>query len=88
MGLPTIDVLSAVPGWARYFLFLIIMSGDSALSFFVSAQGVDNQGVFGGIITFVIQNLFGVQGFVITSFNLLIIAVLSPIILYMFRNAP
>lgn len=89
LGIPVFDVVGGMPSWAKYFIFLGLIGLDAFIAGgLISIAGIETKGFLGEIITQIFRNLFGIQSFYINSFQLLVIATIAPIILYMFKNRP
>ena len=71
--------LASLPDWIKYFIFVGGLALDTSVAGFFGS----NNGVVGTLISYVVSNTFGVQGLVITSFHILIIAVIFPLIIYL-----
>lgn len=71
-----VDFLVESPDWVKYFLFLSVLSADAGIEAFTG------YGLLGSIIGTVVSSIFGVQGFIITSFQLLILAVIVPLVFW------
>lgn len=72
-GIGLVGWLSSLPDWVKYMVFLAGLSLDSGI------EQLTGYGVIGSVMGFVVSKVFGLEGFSISSFQILIIAVIAPI---------
>ena len=72
-------------GWTRYFILLAGLFVDNQIGNFTGLYAME------GLISFIISNIFGIQGFFFPIYyglsSLLLIFVLAPILLFLFGTA-
>lgn len=81
-ALAAVSFIFSIPKEFLYFIFL----GGLALDSFLTASIGFNVGAFGALLSFVISNTFGIPAFVITSFQMLVIFTIIPIIWFMLSH--
>ena len=74
--------IGSLPDWIKYFIFIGGLALDAGIAGFLGS----NNGVVGTIISYVVSNTFGIQGLVITSFHILIIATIFPLVIYLITH--
>lgn len=73
---------NSLPNEFKYIIFLGGLTADAGLS---TAFGV-NQGLVGLILTSVISGTFGIEGFAITTWEVLVVFTFLPFVWFMLRN--
>jgi hypothetical protein len=71
--------ITSLPDWAKYIIFV------SGVAFDAGVVGIVVQnGIIGTVLSFILQKLTGIDAITISSLQVLILAVIAPVIFYVF----
>jgi len=87
MAFPILDIIGLLQDWQKYIILILIVAADTIATGYVNIFNYGFAGFFTTPINLVGNYVFNVPAFHMTSFQLLIIVVLFPIIVFMLKMA-
>lgn len=75
--------INSLPPNFKYIIFLAGLTADAGIMTMVGFK----EGILGGIVTGIVSQGFGVQGFVIDSWQLLVVFTIMPFALFLLKNS-